>query len=143
MDTTTHQQPLPADLLADLLAQAGHLPLGRLGEDLAARHLGQDGLDLLARNWRIADGEVRGELDLVAIEPTTDTLVVCEVKTRRDAARFGGAGAALSVGKHRRLRVLTGAFLREQPHRYAQVRLDLVAIDLGRRAGLTHLVGLA
>jgi putative endonuclease len=147
MDTTTHHQPLPADLLADLasdlVARAGRMPLGRLGEDLAARHLGEDGLDLLARNWRIADGELRGELDLVATEPATDTLVVCEVKTRRDAARFGGAGAALPPGKHRRLRVLTAAYLREQPHRYARVRLDLIAIDLGRQAGLTHLVGLA
>lgn len=139
MDTTSHHQPLPADVLPE----AAERDLGRLGEHLAARHLGEDGLELLARNWRIADGEVRGELDLVAVEPATATLVVCEVKTRRDAARFGGAGAALHPQKHRRLRVLTAAFLREQPHRYAHVRLDLVAVDLGRDAGLTHLVGIA
>lgn len=139
MDTTTHHEPLTAAALA----VGPDLPVGRLGEGLAARHLAADGLELLARNWRVAEGELRGELDLVAVEVTTGTLVVCEVKTRRDAARFGGAGAALDVRKHRRLRVLTAAFLRAQPHRYAHVRLDLVAIDLGRQAGLTHLVGLA
>lgn len=139
MDTTTHHEPLSPSALD----AAPGLPVGRLGEGLAARHLAADGLELLARNWRIAEGELRGELDLVAVEPATATLVVCEVKTRRDAARFGGAGAALDARKHRRLRVLTAAFLREQPQRYAHVRLDLVAVDLGRRAGLTHLVGLA
>jgi putative endonuclease len=139
MDTTTHHEPLTAAARA----VGPDLPVGRLGEGLAARHLVADGLELLARNWRVAEGELRGELDLVAVEVATGTLVVCEVKTRRDAARFGGASAALDVRKHRRLRALTAAFLRGQPHRYAHVRLDLVAIDLGRQAGLTHLVGLA
>ncbi|MFP4149734.1 MAG: YraN family protein [Nitriliruptoraceae bacterium] len=138
MDTTTHQHPLPR-----LLRPAGGIrALGRLGEDLAARHLAEDGLEILARNWRISDGQLRGELDLVAVEPATGTLVVCEVKTRRDAARFGGATAALDPRKLRRLRALTAAFLREQPHRFAHVRLDLVAVDLGSPASLTHLVGL-
>ncbi|MFU8841542.1 MAG: YraN family protein [Nitriliruptoraceae bacterium] len=139
MDTTTHHEPLSAAALAGVT----DLPVGRLGEGLAARHLGIDGLEVLARNWRVAEGELRGELDLIAVERATSTLVVCEVKTRRDADRFGGACAALDPRKHRRLRALTAAFLRAQPHRYAHVRLDLVAIDLGRCAGLTHLVGLA
>lgn len=139
MDTTTHHEPLAIDAVGTGV----DLPLGRVGEGLAARHLASDGLTVLARNWRVADGELRGELDLVAVEAATDTLVVCEVKTRRDADRFGGAVGALDPRKHRRLRSLTAAFLREQPHRYAHVRLDLVAIDLGRPAGLTHLVGVA
>jgi putative endonuclease len=138
MDTTTHHESLPAAALAGL----PELRVGRLGEDLAARHLGTDGLEVLARNWRVVEGELRGELDLIAVEQATSTLVVCEVKTRRNAERFGGASAALDPRKHRRLRALTAAFLRAQPQRYAHVRLDLVAVDLGRRAGLTHLVGL-
>jgi hypothetical protein len=88
MDTTTHHEPLSP---SSLDASPG-LPVGRLGECLAARHLAADGLELVARNWRIADGELRGELDLIAVDRATATLVVCEVKTRRDAARFGGAG---------------------------------------------------
>ncbi len=54
--------------------------LGRYGEDVAARHLVDDGLVLLARNWRCAEGEI----DIVARDG--DVLVVCEVKTRRGDA---------------------------------------------------------
>ncbi len=137
--TTAHQVTLTEAEREALLA---HEALGRAGELLAARHLGRDDhLEVLARNWRVADGELRGELDLVAVDPMRGTLVVCEVKTRRDADRFGGAVAALDHRKHRRLRALTGAFLREQGARFPSVRLDLVAIDVGHRPRLTHIVG--
>ena len=51
--------------------------LGRHGEELAARHLIEQGLVVLDRNWRCDVGEV----DIVARDG--DALVVCEVKTRR------------------------------------------------------------
>ena len=140
MDTdTAHRRPLtPAERA--LIGTAADLGTG--GELLAARHLAVDhGLEVLVRNWRVAEGELRGELDLIALDPATDTLVVCEVKTRRDAARFGGALAALGPRQHRRLRALTGAFLRSVPRRYTALRLDLVAVDLGREGSLTHLEG--
>jgi putative endonuclease len=141
MDTTTSHQVTLTD--AELEALTSHAALGPAGELLAARHLGRDDrLEVLARNWRIADGTLRGELDLVAVDPTRGTLVVCEVKTRRDADRFGGAVAALDHRQQRRLRALTAAFLREQGGRFPGVRLDLVAIDVGRRPRLTHILGL-
>ncbi len=142
MDTTSaHQLPLT---LAEQQALTAGGALGRAGEALAARHLrGEHRMQLIARNWRIADGSLRGELDLIAIDELSGSLVVCEVKTRRDADRFGGAVAALDPRKHRRLRALVGAFLREQPEHHRSVRLDLIAIDLGRRPRLTHLAGLA
>ncbi|MFO7961847.1 MAG: YraN family protein [Nitriliruptoraceae bacterium] len=141
MDTTTaHEVPLT---LAERQALVAGGTLGRAGETLAARHLRcEHRLDVIARNWRIVDGSLRGELDLVAVDEPSASLVVCEVKTRRDAERFGGAVAALDLRKHRRLRALIGAFLRDQPDHYRSVRLDLIAIDVGRRARLTHLVGL-
>jgi putative endonuclease len=142
MDTTTaHQLPLT---VAERQALFAGDSLGRAGEALAARHLRCDHrLEVIARNWRIVDGSLRGELDLVAVDEASGSLVVCEVKTRRDAERFGGAVAALDPRKHRRLRALIGAFLRDQPDRYRSVRLDLIAIDVGRRPQLTHLAGLA
>ena len=113
--------------------------LGTQGERLAATHLVEDhGLRVLARNWRLASGELRGELDVVALDGDSGTLVVCEVKTRRDAARFGGAVAALSTRQLRRLRVLTAAFLRESAPGVGTVRLDLIALDVSRRVTLTH-----
>ncbi len=139
--TTTHtcRPRLPATTSAG--GAAAHLRVGALGEELACRHLVQDdGLTLVARNWRHASGELRGELDVVALEIATSTLVVCEVKTRRDAARFGGAVAAVSPRKQAQVRALTAAFLRAAQRPYRHVRLDVIAIDLAPTPLLTHLV---
>lgn len=115
---------------------------GLLGEELAVDHLRRgDGLEILARNWRLTAGELRGELDVVARDEGSGALVVVEVKTRRDAARFGGAVAAVSPRKAARVRALTAAFLRESGLRARRVRLDLVAIDLGPAPRLHHLLG--
>jgi putative endonuclease len=134
MDTTTHSHRLdPRGPAAD------DGPLGPLGEDLAVRHLAEvDGLRILARNWRLSAGEFRGELDVIAEDPAAGCLVVVEVKARRDAGRFGGAVAAVPPRKAAKIRALTAAFLRESPPRYPRVRLDLVAVDLGRDPRLTH-----
>jgi len=143
MDTScsTHTLALSA---ADRRRLLSARSLGAVAEELAATHLARDHrLAVVARNWRIAEGELRGELDVVAVEAATNTLVVCEVKARRDAARFGGAVAALGPTKTRRLRALTGEFLRTQPERFRAVRLDLVAIDLGRDARMTHILEVA
>jgi putative endonuclease len=148
MDTTTHRHPLD---LADLPELAGarragpagrRVPdLGQLGEDLAARHLTvDDRLEVVARNWRLASGELRGELDLIAIDHERGCVVVCEVKARRDADRFGGALAAVPHRKRAKVRALTAAFLREAALPYGRVRLDVVAIDLGRRPVLHHVL---
>lgn len=116
--------------------------LGAFGEELAARHLRDgDGLRLLARNWRLSAGELRGELDLLALDEDAGALVVVEVKTRRDAERFGGALHAVSHRKAAKVRMLTAAFLREAGMAVGQVRLDVVAIDLGSRPVLHHLLG--
>ncbi|MDR1833819.1 MAG: YraN family protein, partial [Propionibacteriaceae bacterium] len=54
------------------------MQLGQFGEDLAAQYLRGLGWRILARNWRCK----LGELDIVA-EDGSDTVVFCEVKTRR------------------------------------------------------------
>lgn len=116
--------------------------LGTFGEDLADEHLRDaDALHVLARNWRLRAGELRGELDLIALDESAGALVVVEVKTRRDAARYGGALHAVSYRKAAKVRTLTAAFLREAGMAVGQVRLDVVAIDLGRRPVLHHLLG--
>lgn len=140
MDTSTHHRPLDPQRLGG--TRGGAAGLGRLGEELAAGHLvADDGLVIVARNWRVRTGEVRGELDIVAVDESTATVVICEVKARRDAERFGGAVTALSSRQGARIRALTGAFLREAALPFGRVRLDLVAIDVGRRPTLTHLEG--
>lgn len=150
MHPATHHRPLDAATLAACRPPIGsgadvparHVRRGVLGEALAAAHLADDdGLRVVARNWRLAVGELRGELDLIALDDVRGLVVVCEVKTRQDAGRFGGALAALPARKRARVRALAAAFLREGALPYRRVRLDLVAVDLGARPTLTHLEG--
>jgi putative endonuclease len=136
MDLDTHRCPLDR---AALRALGAGRRVGELGEELAVRHLRRDDqLEVIARNWRLAAGELRGELDIVALDPAAGTVVVCEVKTRRDAERFGGALAAVPPRKRAKVRALSAAFLRDAALPYRRVRLDVVAIDLGRAPVLTH-----
>ncbi|MFG3253526.1 YraN family protein [Streptomyces sp. NPDC048172] len=109
--------------------------IGRYGEDLAARRLREEGMAVLVRNWRCAEGEI----DLIARD--ADALVVCEVKTRR-ATRHGvfeHPMAALPPSKTARLRRLAARWLSDHwLTRYGRlppggVRIDLVGVLLPER----------
>ena len=140
IDVGGHRQALARDALA--AAERSTARTGALGEELAARHLdADDGLRVVTRNWRLTSGELRGELDLVALDERRGQVVVCEVKTRRDAARFGGAVSAVSPRKRAQVRRLTAAFLREASLGFQRVRLDVIAIDLSVAPELIHLEG--
>ena len=71
--------------------------LGAYGEALAARHLTEQGMVVLDRNWRCDLGEV----DLVLRDGRV--LVVCEVKTRSSLA-YGTPIEAVTEQKAARLR---------------------------------------
>ena len=100
---------------------------GRYGEDLAARHLQDQGLVVLDRNWRCDVGEI----DIVAREG--DTLVVCEVKTRSGVG-FGSPLEAVTAAKAARLRRLTACWLRAHDVHPRDIRIDLVGVLAGRGA---------
>ncbi|MCW5254422.1 YraN family protein [Streptomyces sp. SHP 1-2] len=114
--------------------------LGQYGEKLAARRLGEAGMTVIDRNWRCGR---TGEIDIVAREG--DTLVVCEVKTRR-TGWFEHPMAAVTPGKARRLRQLAERWI--QTHGGAPpggVRIDLVGVLLPRRGApvVEHARGVA
>lgn len=98
--------------------------LGAHGEDLAAAHLIEAGLQVLDRNWRCSDGE----LDIVAREG--NTLVFCEVKTRRTSS-FGDPAEAVSWRKVRKLRQLAALWLSDHDEHAREVRFDVVAVLAG------------
>ena len=121
--------------------------LGRLGEQIAARHLEGLRFSVLARNVRTR----RGEIDLIAYDGAT--LVFAEVKTRRDLARQPDHGlaqhplAGLRAGQRERLRSLAAAWLREQrevrPHART-IRFDAIGVLVDARGAvrrLAHLEG--
>lgn len=114
--------------------------LGRTGEDVAAAHLRDAGIVLLARNWRPSGGELRGELDLVGRDGST--LVVCEVKSRR-AEDAESALVAVTLRKQAKLRALARCFLQETGVRPGGIRFDVVAVrwGAGNRPEVVHLEG--
>ena len=95
--------------------------LGAYGEALAARHLIEQGMILLDRNWRCDAGEI----DLVLREG--DVLVICEVKTR-SSNECGTPHEAISETKLARLRELATRWCTDHGVQPTDVRIDLVAI---------------
>lgn len=95
--------------------------VGAYGERLAARHLQAQGLVLLDRNWRCADGEI----DLILRDG--DDIVFCEVKTRR-GNRFGSPAEAVGHRKVQRLRRLATRWLAEAAVRPREIRFDVVEV---------------
>jgi putative endonuclease len=114
--------------------------IGALGEQLAAEHLVAAGLRILARNWRCRYGEI----DLIATEPDSGTVVFVEVKTRTGDG-FGGLEQAVTPQKVRRLRRLAGLWLAGQHGSWSAVRIDVIGVRIGRTRipQLSHLRGVA
>ncbi len=112
--------------------------LGAYGEALAARHLVDQGMVLLDRNWRCP----LGEIDLVLRDDRT--LVVCEVKTRSSLA-FGSPLEGVTEQKAARLRRLAARWLTDHKIRPDEVRIDLVGVLVPRIGGTTidHVRGVA
>jgi putative endonuclease len=100
--------------------------LGAYGETLAARHLVEQGMVVLDRNWRCDAGEI----DLVLRDG--DVLVVCEVKTR-SSTRYGTPHEAVTDIKVARLRRLAARWLHDRGVAVRDVRIDLVAVIRPRR----------
>ncbi|CAN5582028.1 YraN family protein [soil metagenome] len=114
--------------------------VGAFGEDVAARHLQDQGFVLLDRNWRCSAGEI----DLVA--RSGGVLVFCEVKTRRGSG-FGSPAEAVDRRKAARLRRLAMRWLSEHEVHPAQVRIDVIGVVMPPRASgrggieVEHLTG--
>lgn len=95
--------------------------LGAVGEDAALGVYRARGYRLIARNWRCRIGE----LDLVLARG--ETLVVCEVKTRR-GLRYGSGWEAVTTRKQAKIRAVTQAFLLGSGARPDAVRFDVASV---------------
>ncbi len=112
--------------------------LGRYGEDLAARHLQDDGFVVLERNWRCDEGEV----DVLARDG--NVLVVCEVKTRSSLA-YGSPFEAVTQRKLHRLERLGMRWMRERSVRPQSMRVDVISVlrPSSGRCVIEHVRGLS
>jgi len=110
--------------------------LGQRGEALAAEHLQRLGYAVVARNHRTR----WGELDIVA--HGNDTLVICEVKTRRQGS--GSPFDALRGAKQHQVRKMAAAYLNDVVDRptASEIRFDAIGVVIGARGeliGIDHL----
>lgn len=99
--------------------------LGQLGERLAADYISEAGLHVIDTNWR--DGR-RGELDIVAADPTADCYAVIEVRTRV-GHQYGSGYASVDMRKYRRLRALAAAWVKTQESQ-RHIRIDIISVTL-------------
>jgi putative endonuclease len=118
----------------------GRAEVWHVGEELAARYLIGLGWQVLERNWRCP----AGELDIVALEPGREPVVVfCEVKCRSGLG-FGPPIEAITTAKVAKLREVALHWLRAQPAPVGHIRFDGVGVLLSREAPpiITHVPGI-
>ena len=101
-------------------------------ETLAARHLQESGVEVLARNLRCKSGE----LDIVAREGNTLLIVEVRQRVRKD---FGGALQSVTWRKRRKIISATRYFMQaNREWRRHSLRFDVIAVE-GTPDGTHHI----
>lgn len=96
--------------------------VGADGETLVASYLQSHGATIIARNWRIREGEI----DLVACN--NGTLIFVEVKSRT-SKRYGHPLEAINAAKAHRLQRLALAWIALNDQWGADYRIDCAAVN--------------
>jgi putative endonuclease len=105
------------------MAEDHRQSLGKLGENLACAALIQRGYAILARRYRTR----LGEIDIVARDGAT--LVFIEVKARA-GDEFGGAAAAVTAWKRRRIALMAVDYVARHRLENRPCRFDVVTVDV-------------
>lgn len=95
---------------------------GRAAERLAGDWLTDAGWSVLARRWRVPEGE----LDLVCLDPD-GCLVGVEVRARR-SGRAGSPVESMGARHVARLRAALSRYARECSPAHRGIRIDLVSV---------------
>lgn len=116
---------------------AAHNELGRWGEDLAAAFLEEKGYAIIERDWK------SGHHDLDIVAKDGSTLVIVEVKTRRNRL-YGNPEEAIDYKKRRSLLSAINHYTKS--HRiYSNVRFDIISIvgNMGEKPEIDHIIDVA
>ena len=109
--------------MLNLFTKTTQQQLGNAGEQQALHYLKNQGLKLLAQNFRCQGGE----LDLIML--SGDTVVVVEVRAR-SSTQFGGAAASVTHTKQRKIIHATEVWLMTHPHyQHYAIRFDVVTVE--------------
>ncbi|MBI2355899.1 MAG: YraN family protein [Candidatus Doudnabacteria bacterium] len=106
--------------------------LGKIAEDLAARHYQKQGYKILERNFFPRFGKRIGELDIVCLKD--QSLVFVEVKART-SNRFGSSLEAVDYRKQQKLVKTAKLYIQLHPEfvKY-NPRIDVASIDIDNKA---------
>ena len=101
---------------------AEHNDLGKWGEDEAALLLQDEGYTILERDWRLD----HRDLDIIAVSPQGDVLVVVEVKTR-EAIDCQQPEESVDRRKMRNLAMAANAYVKAT-RQDKELRFDIVSV---------------
>ena len=101
---------------------AEHNDLGKWGEDEAALLLQDEGYTILERDWRLD----HRDLDIIAVSPQGDVLVVVEVKTR-EAIDCQQPEESVDRRKMRNLAMAANAYVKTTLQD-KELRFDIVSV---------------
>ena len=113
---------------------AAHNELGKWGEDIAATYLEKKGFEIIERDWK------SGHHDLDIVSKDGNTLVIVEVKTRRNRL-FGNPEEAIDYKKRKSLQSAINHYVKS--HRTGQdVRFDIISIVgmIGSQPEIDHII---
>ena len=105
---------------------------GRLGEDMARKHLESKGYRIIETNHRCPSGEI----DIIA--ELDQTLAFVEVRTRRGPS-MGRPEESITPRKQAHMVAAAQEYLQAMDMESRQWRIDVVAVELDRRHGLVRL----
>lgn len=108
--------------------------LGKYGEDKAVEYLEKKGYEILARNFRSAQGEI----DIIARDQ--QYIVFIEVKLRKSLA-YGYPQAAVDYRKQAKIRQIAEYFLLKNDLKAEFIRFDVISIVIESGKGkLQHFI---
>ncbi len=107
--------------------------VGDAGEDAVAAWYEAAGYSIVARNWRVREGE----LDVIARRG--GVLVFCEAKTRR-GERFGIPAEAVTARKQARIRGLAAQWLAAHSVRADVLRFDVASVRPDGRGWIVDVI---
>ena len=112
---------------------AAHNELGKWGEDIAAAFIEKKGYEILQRDWK------SGHHDLDIIARDEDTLVIVEVKTRRNRL-YGDPEEAIDYKKRLSLQSAINHYVKSNRIN-APIRFDIISIvgKIGSTPEIDHI----
>ena len=113
---------------------------GQWGEDVAAETLRRDGYEIIVRNDHPVANDERLELDIVAYDPRTDTIVFVEVK--QSAARSPYQRRLRRINRRKRENLLRACTAWRRVNKWhGSYRFDVIEVYgvPGRRPEVDHI----